>query len=198
MKKLLVILLLLFPVHRAWAAANVESFFGYKFGMSYDDIPKESIRTDLGIENEYISILITEPLVKNKEFEIYGLYFTPLTKKLYAIRAKKMLEAKWSNWDYCIDTIRAMQRMLTKKYNFAKPNPLYEEYGPRISSDTSKKKWRHLEVGPQIELKCDFPYESSSSRTGRIQIDVTNLPLQDLRSEEEKKMKEEKTDFSGF
>ena len=48
MKKLLVILLLLFPFHGAWAVDHnevkeIESFFGYKFGMSYDDISKENI-----------------------------------------------------------------------------------------------------------------------------------------------------------
>ena len=68
MKKLLVILLLLFPVHGAWTfSGNVESFFGYKFGMSYDDLSKENIKGEYEDDVD-IFVIIKKPLVENKEF----------------------------------------------------------------------------------------------------------------------------------
>ena len=95
MKKLLVILLLFFPVHGAWGEDKIEfdppieGILGFKFGMSIDEVPKKNIIKFKNIESVEVKPIKEESPISGSvsvnKFDNVFLRFNPETKKLFEI-----------------------------------------------------------------------------------------------------------------
>ena len=158
MKKLLVILLLLFPIHGAWAEEKIEEMFGLKFGQTcnsdnfvfYLDYTKNIERIteyDKTYQWEYpLKRYRVKPPMKNKEFKFYNIDCTAMTNRLYAIRAI----SESMKCDHI--KIDSLKQFLRKKYklDFERVYSPLENEG----SVTLKETYRHLGTINQVEVAC--------------------------------------------
>ncbi len=178
MKKLLLILLLLFPVHGAWAE-NLE-FFGIKLGdkvSNYIDIFTNSSERDMAYNDINLLVKIFEedsdsprintsivvdpiPQKRNKYFYFYTIRFTPENKLIHSINASGYIMPRNIRQDkFCKEQLDSIKDIIEKKYAFS--------FGlPNENVDIHSKQMKKLV--PIYTFKSRKVYSYQASKNGII------------------------------
>ena len=111
MRKLLIILILLFPIHGAWSEEVIEEkqpeeiveLFGIKFGEKCIDSTSDMYRT--------------KGKVSNKLFKKHIVYCTSISKRVWKITTNTFFESeKLDELVMCKNSLRALEKHFNEKY----------------------------------------------------------------------------------
>ena len=111
MRKLLIILILLFPIHGAWGEEVIEEkqpeeiveLFGIKFGEKCIDSTSDMYRT--------------KGKVSNKLFKKHIVYCTSISKRVWKITTNTFFESeKFDELVMCKNSLRALEKHFNEKY----------------------------------------------------------------------------------
>ena len=200
MKKLLVILLLLFPVHGAWAEEiKIEELFGIKFGdncASYVPKPKHNAPYTLPkkVYNSKNEVGVI-PRKENNIFLNYSVFCTKKSKLIYTISAVSAVDKPYYSNDYsvwvdCMKKLKALEKhFITKKnYKFRdydESERQRESYAiPRIDGSRSIAT---ISSTNSIDLSCSM-YAVETKPGVRLYLDVTDFEFYKQAQKEEKEL----------
>ena len=173
MKKLLIILLLFFPVHGALAEVIEEKqpeeiieLFGIKFGNKCIDSTSDTYRT--------------KGKVPNKLFKKHIIYCTNMTKRVWKISTNNFFESeKIDEFLMCNDSLRALEKHFNEKYGIKLNVTTDRDYEYIVENDNTNDMYN------KVEMICTRIGTGKEFNSVELRLIVTNLEMVSEKKKED-------------
>ena len=165
MRKLLLILLLLFPVHVVWAEVieekqpeEIMELFGIKFGDKCIDSTSDSY--------------LTKGKVRNKLFKQHIVYCTSMTKRVWKISTNNFFESeKLDEFIMCRNSLRALEKHFSKKYGVKLNITTDRDYEYKVQNNDTN------DMHNKVEIMCTKIGTGKRFSSVDLRLIVTNLEM---------------------
>ena len=165
MKKLLIILLLFFPVHGVWAEVIEErqpeeiiELFGIKFGGKCIDSISDTYRT--------------KGKVPNKLFKEHIVYCTSMTKRVWKISTNSFFESeKLDEFIMCRNSLRALEKHFSEKYGVKLNITTDRDYEYKVQNNDKS------DMHNKVEIMCTKIGTGKRFSSVDLRLIVTNLKM---------------------
>ena len=176
MKKLLIILLLFFPVHGVWTevieekqAEEIIELFGIKFGEKCIDSTSDKYRT--------------KGKVPNKLFKEHIVYCTSITKRVWKISTNNFFESeKLNEFIMCRNSLRALEKHFSEKYGVKLNITTDRDYEYKVQSNDTN------DMHNKVEMMCTRIGTGKKFSSVDLRLIVTNLKMISEKKEEDIKI----------
>ena len=165
MKKLLIILLLFFPVHGVWTEVieekqpeEVIELFGIKFGEKCIDSTSDKYRT--------------KGKVPNKLFKEHIVYCTSMTKRVWKISTNNFFESeKLDELIMCRNSLRALEKHFSEKYGVKLNITTDRDYEYKVQNNDAN------DMHNKVEMMCTRIGTGKKFSSVDLRLIVTNLKM---------------------
>ena len=165
MKKLLIILLLFFPVHGVWAEVIEEKhpeeiieLFGIKFGDNCLDSTSDMYRT--------------KGKISNKLFKEHIAYCTSVTKRIWKISTNTFFESeKLNEFIMCRNSLRALEKHFSEKYGVKLNITTDRDYEYKVQNNHANDLYN------KVEMMCTRIGTGKHFASVELRLIVTNLKM---------------------
>ena len=176
MKKLLLIFLLFFPVHGAWAEvieekqpAEIMELFGIKFGDKCIDPTSDSYRT--------------KGKVPNKLFKQHIVNCTSVTKRVWKISTNSFFESeKFDEFIMCKTSLRALEKHFNEKYGVKLNITTDRDYEYKVQNNHPNDLYN------KVEMVCTRIGTGKRFASVELRLIVTNLKMISEKEKEEQQI----------
>ncbi len=173
MKKLLIILLLFFPVHGALAEVIEEKqpeeiieLFGIKFGNKCIDSTSDTYRT--------------KGKVPNKLFKKHIIYCTNMTKRVWKISTNNFFESeKTDEFIMCNNSLRALEKHFNEKYGVKLEVKTDRSYEYIVENNNTNDMYN------KVEMICTRIGTGKEFTSLELRLIVTNLKMVSEKKKED-------------
>tara|TARA_B100001013_G_scaffold305465_1_gene208238 strand:- start:22 stop:576 length:555 start_codon:yes stop_codon:yes gene_type:complete len=140
MKKILIILILLFPIHTTWGEiiekkqpVEIIKLFGIKFGDNCIDSTSDMYRTKGKISNEL--------------FKEHIVYCTGVTKRIWKISTNTYFESEKSDeFIMCKDSLDALEKHFNEKYGVILEVKIDRDYEYQVQNNNRDDMYNKIEI----------------------------------------------------
>ena len=176
MKKLLIILLLFFPVHGVLAEVIEEKqpeeiigLFGIKFGEKCIDSTSDKYRT--------------KGKVPNKLFKEHIVYCTSITKRVWKISTNNFFESeKLDEFIMCKTSLRALEKHFNEKYSIKLNITTDRDYEYKVQNNDAN------ELYNKVEMICTRIGTGKEFTSVELRLIVTNLKMISEKKKEDQQI----------
>lgn len=164
MKKILIILILLFPVHIAWSEVIEEKqpeeiieLFGIKFGDKCLDSTSDMYRT--------------KGKVSNKLFKDHIVFCTSITKRVWKISTSTFFESeKLDEFIMCKNSLNALKKHFNEKYGVQLEAKIERNYEFKVQNNKD-------DIYNKVEMICTRIGTGKEWNSVNLRLIVTNLKM---------------------
>ena len=172
MKKLLIILLLFFPVHSVWAEVIEEKqpeeiieLFGIKFGGNCLDTTSDMYRT--------------KGQISNKLFKEHIVYCTSITKRVWKISTNTFFESeKLDEFIMCKNSLLALEKHFNEKYGVKLEIKVDRSYEYKVENNKD-------DMYNKVEMICTRIGTGKEFNSVELRLIVTNLKMVSEKKKED-------------
>ncbi len=173
MKKLLLILLLFFPVHGVWAEVieekqpeEVVELFGIEFGDKCIDSTSDTYRT--------------KGKVPNKLFKEHIVFCTSMTKRIWKISTNTFFESeKLDEFTMCKTSLYALEKHFNEKYGVKLNVTTERDYEYKVQNDNTN------DIYNKVEMICTRIGTGKEFSSVVLRLIVTNLKMVSEKKKED-------------
>ena len=172
MKKLLIILFLLSPVHSGWGevieekqSEEIIELFGIKFGDNCLDSTSDMYRT--------------KGKVSNKLFKEHIAYCTSITKRIWKISTNTFFESeKLDEFQMCKNSLLALEKHFNEKYGVKLEIKVDRSYEYKVENNKD-------DIYNKVEMICTRIGTGKKFSSVDLRLIVTNLKMISEKKEED-------------
>ena len=165
MKKILIILILLFPIHVTRSEVveekqpeEVIELFGIKFGDRCIDSTSDTYRT--------------KGKVPNKLFKEHIVYCTSMTKRIWKISTNNFFESeKLDEFIMCKTSLRALEKHFNEKYGIKLNITIDRDYEYKVQNNDTN------DIYNKVEMICTRIGTGKEFNSVDLRLIVTNLKM---------------------
>ena len=175
MKKLLIMLFLLFPVHGTFGevieekeSEDIIELFGIKFGDNCLDPTSDMYRT--------------KGKISNKLFKEHIAYCTSVTKRIWKISTNTFFESeKFDEFQMCKDSLLALEKHFNEKYGVKLEIKVDRSYEYKVENNKD-------DMYNKVEMICTRIGTGKRFNSVNLRLIVANLKMISEKKEEDTKI----------